>query len=112
MLSRYFQKAGHSASVILMNTAHYHCEPIKLLNLAPKLYFSLWFEWNGFTCISDVVSVVEDKTIDLYEIKSSTRVKPDHLYDLAFQTVLEGNGFTVQNISVIHVNNQYVRAGD
>jgi hypothetical protein len=26
--------------------------------------------------------------------------------------VLEGNGFTVRNVSVIHVNNQYVRMGD
>lgn len=78
-----------------------------------QVVFQPRFEWNGFTCISDIVSVIEDKTIDLYEIKSSTRVKPDHLYDLAFQkTVLEGNGFTVRNISVIHVNNQYVREGD
>ena len=78
-----------------------------------QVVFQPRFEWNGFTCISDIVSVVEDKTVDLYEIKSSTRVKPDHLYDLAFQkTVIEGNGFTVRNIFVIHVNNQYVRAGD
>lgn len=71
------------------------------------------FVWNGFTCISDIVTVVEGKTIDLYEIKSSTRVKPDHLYDLAFQkTVLEGNGFIVRNLLVIHVNNQYVRSGE
>lgn len=83
------------------------------LESGAQVVFQPRFEWNGFTCISDIVSVVEDKTIDLYEIKSSTRVKPDHLYDLAFQkTVLEGNGFTVRNISVIHVNNQYVRAGE
>lgn len=78
-----------------------------------QVVFQPRFEWNGFTCISDIVSVVEGKTVDLYEIKSSTRVKPDHLYDLAFQkTVLEGNGFTVRNISVIHVNNQYIREGE
>lgn len=78
-----------------------------------QVVFQPRFEWDGFTCISDIVSAVEGKTVDLYEIKSSTRVKPDHLYDLAFQkTVLEGNGFTVRNIFVIHVNNQYVRAGE
>jgi hypothetical protein len=78
-----------------------------------RVVFQPRFEWNGFTCISDMVSVVDGRTVDLYEIKSSTRVKPDHLYDLAFQkTVLEGNGFTVRNVSVIHVNNQYVRMGD
>ena len=78
-----------------------------------QVLFQPRFEWREFTCISDIVSIVEGKTVDLYEIKSSTRVKPDHLYDLAFQkAVLEGNGFTVQNVSVIHVNNQYVRNGD
>ena len=83
------------------------------LESGAQVVFQPRFEWNGFTCISDIVSVVGDKTIDLYEIKSSTRVKPDHLYDLAFQKiVLEGNGFTVRNISVIHVNNQYVREGE
>lgn len=83
------------------------------LESGAQVVFQPRFEWNGFTCISDIVSVLENKMIDLYEIKSSTRVKPDHLYDLAFQkTVLEGNGFTVRNISVIHVNNQYVRAGE
>lgn len=83
------------------------------LESGAQVVFQPRFEWNGFTCISDIVSVVEGKTVDLYEIKSSTRVKPDHLYDLAFQkTVIEGNGFTVRNIFVIHVNNQYVRMGD
>lgn len=78
-----------------------------------KVLFQPRFEWDGFTCISDIVSVVEDKIVDLYEIKSSTKVKPDHLYDLAFQkAVLEGNGFTVGNVSVIHVNNTYVRQGE
>jgi hypothetical protein len=78
-----------------------------------QVLFQPRFEWREFTCISDIVSIVEGKTVDLYEIKSSTRVKPDHLYDLAFQkAVLEGNGFTVRTVSVIHVNNQYVRNGD
>ena len=50
---------------------------------------------------------------DLYEIKSSTGVKEDHLYDLAFQkVVLQNNGFTIRNVYVMHVNNQYVRHGE
>jgi hypothetical protein len=47
------------------------------------------------------------------EIKASTKAKPEHEYDLAFQTaVLEGTGLKVRNIVVIHVNNQYVRRGE
>jgi len=71
------------------------------------------FEYNQFTFICDVIDVVEGKLVDLYEIKSSTSAKIDHEYDLAFQLmVLEGCGYKVRNIAVIHVNNQYVRSGE
>ena len=85
---------------------------LQALESGAKVIFQGRFEWREFTFLPDVIEVVGDKVLDLYEIKSSTDVKPDHLYDLAFQkTVLEGNGFTVRNVSVIHVNNQYVRRG-
>lgn len=85
----------------------------QVLASGAKVIFQGRFEWQQFTFLPDIIEAVGDKVLDLYEIKSSTRVKPDHLYDLAFQkTVLEGNGFTVRNILVIHVNNQYVRAGE
>ncbi len=70
------------------------------------------FEYEGLTFICDIVQIVEPGVIDLYEIKSSTSAKLDHEYDLAFQTyVLEKLGFSVRNIAVIHVNNQYIRSG-
>ena len=78
-----------------------------------KVLFQPRFEWQDFTCICDIVSIVGENEVDLYEIKASTKAKPEHEYDLAFQTaVLEGAGLKVRNISVIHVNNQYVRRGE
>lgn len=78
-----------------------------------KVLFQPRFEWNDFTCICDIVSFVGDKELDLIEIKASTRAKTEHEYDLAFQlAVLEGAGYKVRKISVIHVNNQYVRRGE
>ena len=78
-----------------------------------QVLFQPRFEWSEFTCICDIVSFVGENEVDLYEIKASTKVKPEHEYDLAFQTaVLEGSGLKVRNISVIHVNNQYVRHGE
>jgi hypothetical protein len=63
--------------------------------------------------LPDIIAQVGDKELDLYEIKSSTSVNDSHIYDLAFQTViLENLGYKVQKISVIHVNNQYVRHGE
>ncbi|MEX1013798.1 MAG: DUF2779 domain-containing protein [Candidatus Paceibacterota bacterium] len=71
------------------------------------------FETEHITCICDVVDIVDDKTLDLYEIKSSTKVKPDHIYDLAFQyVVLETAGYKVRNINLIYVNRDYVRDGE
>lgn len=75
-----------------------------------QVLFQPRFEWKEFTCICDIVSFVGVGEVDLYEIKASTRAKLDHEYDLAFQAaVLEGSGLKVRNISVIHVNNRYVR---
>jgi hypothetical protein len=71
------------------------------------------FEVDGLTCIIDVLERVEENIFDLIEIKSSTKAKPEHYYDLAFQTiVLEKSGLKIRNISVIHVDNEYVRNGE
>jgi hypothetical protein len=70
------------------------------------------FEHGQLTFICDVITVVGDKTLDLYEIKSSTKAKPEHEFDLAFQmVVIEACGFKVRNIEVVHVNSNFVRNG-
>lgn len=69
-------------------------------------------ESEGITCIFDVLERVEGNLFDLYEIKSSTSIKIEHEYDLAFQVVvLEQAGILIRNVGVIHVNNQYIRNG-
>lgn len=78
-----------------------------------QVLFQPRFVWGNYTCISDIVSFIGDKEVDLYEIKASTQAKPEHEFDLAYQTaVLEGVGYKVRNISVIHVNRDYVRNGE
>src|SRR3989344_3425798 len=48
---------------------------------------------GNITSIFDVLERAGDNTYNLYEIKSSTGVKPEHIPDLAFQaTVLEKSG--------------------
>lgn len=74
--------------------------------------FQSRFEWGDYNCLPDIIDVVGDKEVDLYEIKSSTKVKEEHLYDLAFQrVVIEANGLKIRKIFVIYVNNAYVRHG-
>jgi hypothetical protein len=78
-----------------------------------KTIFQGRFEVDNLTCIVDVLDRVEGDTFDLIEIKSNTRVKPEHKYDLVFQVVvLEKFGLKIRNVAVIHANKEYVRKGD
>lgn len=71
------------------------------------------FEYGELTCIIDVLDKVADGEYDLYEIKSSTSAKPEHIYDLAFQVfVLESLGLKINKTLVIHVNTEYKRDGE
>jgi len=82
-----------------------------IANNAPVI-FQGRLEANGITAISDVLVRVDDHTFDLFEIKSSTKAKAEHIDDLAFQThLLELTGYSVRNIGVVHVNSSYVRQG-
>lgn len=70
-------------------------------------------EIDNLTSVFDVLEKVGDNTFNLYEIKSSTSVKPEHIPDLAFQTiVLEKAGLKVREMFVLHVNNKYERKGE
>lgn len=82
------------------------------LKSGTKTIFQGRFEHGQTTFICDVLRLVGDMEVDLYEIKSSTGVKLEHVLDLAFQmTVLENCGYRVRDIFVIHVDSSYVREG-
>lgn len=51
-------------------------------------------------------------TWDAYEVKSTTQVKEPHFPDAAVQYfVLTQSGLEINSISIVHLNNQYVRQG-
>lgn len=78
-----------------------------------KVIFQGRMEIDDVTCIFDVLERNDSGTYNLYEIKSSTKAKPEHEYDLAFQTlVLERCGLVIEHMYVIHVNSRYVRDGE
>jgi hypothetical protein len=70
----------------------------------------------GFT-VDDLyirVDVLEPngKGFNLYEIKSSSEAKPEHIEDLAYQKyVLEKKGIQIKKCFVIHANKKYMRKG-
>ncbi|MBW3538276.1 DUF2779 domain-containing protein [Candidatus Parcubacteria bacterium] len=50
---------------------------------------------------------------ELTEVKSSARVKDDHIHDLAFQKIaLEEAGYRIDKVLLIYVNSRYRRQGE
>ncbi|MFQ5620868.1 MAG: DUF2779 domain-containing protein [Candidatus Nanoarchaeia archaeon] len=77
-----------------------------------KTIFEAGFMIDGLFVRSDLINPNGDAW-DLYEIKSTTKVKPVHYPDLAFQKyVLEKAGLTIKRSFVIFLNKEYVKQGD
>lgn len=76
--------------------------------------FQRTFQTADLAARSDIA--VTDKAtgvIDIYEIKASSKVKPEHYDDLAFQKVTAmRSGATVGSTFVIALNSEYVRNGE
>ncbi len=56
-----------------------------------------------------IIHDLDTDTYDVYEIKSSTSEKKDHLPDATFQSIVIGDTLTIGSIYLILLNNEYVR---
>jgi hypothetical protein len=54
----------------------------------------------------------KSNSYDLYEIKSSTAVDKDIVYDITFQAAILGKHIKVDHYYVLHLNKEYVRSGE
>ena len=54
----------------------------------------------------------KEQVYDIYEIKSSTSVKPKHKYDLAFQYLVVGASVALRSVFAVYVNKDYVKNGE
>jgi hypothetical protein len=70
------------------------------------------FAFEGAACRVDVLVPVEGVAWDLVEVKSTTKVKDEHVEDVAFQTwVLRGAGVPLRRSLLCHLDSTYVRRG-
>ncbi|MBR6331737.1 MAG: DUF2779 domain-containing protein [Dehalococcoidales bacterium] len=61
---------------------------------------------------ADILEPTEEGAWNLYEVKSSTAVKEEHLNDISFQKyVFEKAGLNIKSCSLIVINNHYVFDG-
>lgn len=89
---------------------------LRIFNPDPSKYVvEFGCEFEGGSLYAKADAVITDLTtgaISIYEIKSSTKVKPEHIYDVAFQkAAAQAAGKTVAGINLILCNNKYVRSG-
>lgn len=62
--------------------------------------------------LADILNPVDANKWDLIEVKSSTEVKEENYYDVAFQKyVYESAGLKIRKCYLLHINNQYIRHG-
>ncbi|MCF8236473.1 MAG: DUF2779 domain-containing protein [Bacteroidales bacterium] len=84
----------------------------KLIQAGEKVIFEAAFEYDEVICLMDVL-VQEDDGWKAYEVKGSTNLKNYHLEDTALKYyVITGSGLKLKDISVVTLNNQYVRQGE
>lgn len=71
------------------------------------------FMTSQLSCRCDILTKNTDGSWDIYEVKSSTDVKEEHITDVAFQRIcIEEAGVRISRTFLVHVNNQYVRNGE
>jgi len=81
------------------------------LNDGVKNIYEATFVYDGVLVMVDILHVNSDKSVEIYEVKSSTSVKPVYLDDASIQYyVLNGLGYDVKTTSIVHINNKYIRA--
>src|ERR1700722_200608 len=86
----------------------------ELLAAGASTLFQPIFERDGLLAAIDVLEFnKETNGYTIREIKSSTKFKDEHLFDVAFQTLLLRRcGMKVDRFFVVHLNPDYERLGD
>ncbi len=48
----------------------------------------------------------------IYEVKSSTKLSEEYLYDLGFQYIIASQFFDIDKLNLVHLDNEYIREQD
>lgn len=86
----------------------------QLIDAKTPFIFQPVFSKDGFLAVADILKLnAETGGYAIYEVKSSSSVKKEYLYDVAFQTVLLRRcGLKVDQVFLMHLNPRYLRRGE
>ena len=97
-------KDTYSYQQSVADTARYIAE-------GKRVIYEAAFQFDGLLCAVDILVKRRGKWY-AYEVKSTTKVKPEHLPDASFQYyVITQSGLELKDFSLVHLNNQYIRRG-
>jgi hypothetical protein len=92
----------------------YHLSVAKteeLIKAGVEIIYEAAFNFEGILCALDLL-VKQDGQWHAFEVKGSTGVKPQHIMDAALQYyVITQCGLPLADISIVHLNNQYIKRG-
>ena len=81
----------------------------KLIDDGIQNIYEASFKYDGIFIAIDILHINDDRSVEIYEVKSSTEVKDIYKHDASIQYyVLNGLGYDVKNVSIVHINNKYV----
>ena len=84
---------------------------LEFIENGEQIIYEATFQFNGVIAALDIL-VKDTEGWKAYEVKSSTSVSDTYIYDAAIQyyTILN-SGIDLKDISIVHINNQYVKNG-
>jgi predicted RecB family nuclease len=84
----------------------------QLMDAGLDVIYEAAFQAGQVLAVMDIV-VKKDGKWYAYEVKSSSRVTSAYMLDAALQYyVITNSGIQLQDISIVHINSQYLRDGD
>ena len=84
----------------------------KLLREGASVITEASFSYDSNFCSVDILRNCTDG-VEIYEVKSSTKIKDIYVDDVAYQYfVLSNLGLNVKKACIVYINNEYVKMGD
>lgn len=83
----------------------------ELVDRNEKVIYEAAFLFDQVLCAIDIL-VYDGKYYKAYEVKGSTSVSDTHVQDASLQYyVIKNCGIKLKDISIVHINNEYVKKG-
>ena len=83
----------------------------ELIDKGQKVIYEASFQFDGVMCAMDIL-VKSGDGYKAYEVKSSTSVSDTYIQDASLQYyVISNSGVKLKDISIIYINNEYIRKG-